>query len=108
MKKKEYMYPTCPICKKEFPTKNKRQIYCSDKCRRKKANRSWKRYTKKGIIQDIQTEYQELKQRNPLIAQKIANEMDIMEGTEFRKQVLDGLAPYDNPSIYKKKGKEKE
>ena len=58
---------------------------------------------KKEVIKDIRESFKVLCEVEPLKAQKLANEMELIEGKEFRDIVLDGLAPFDNPKKYRKK-----
>jgi len=49
-----------------------------------------------GIIEDIRNHFEIWKSIDPTYAQRLADEMELEEGTEFRKTVLDGLAPFPN------------
>lgn len=95
---------TCPTCGKKITNKRWRnRIYCSDKCRQRK----YMILTKSDVIANIQSDFKNLKKINPEKAQKIADEMEIIEGNEFREMTLDGIAPFKNPKIkeHKKGGK---
>lgn len=82
----------CSLCSKEFETKRWSQKYCYDPCRPEYIYPS----RKEEVILAMRTDFLRLKEINPVKAQKIADEMEIIEGEEFRDLALDGLAPFRN------------
>jgi len=48
----------------------------------------------RDIIEGIRIAYERLVRINPAKAQKFANEMEVLEGKEFKDKVLGGLTPY--------------
>lgn len=89
----------CKNCGKKFRTKSINKVFCNKECRLK----YFKKYRKslptntKEVIGDMRFHFNRLKEINPVKAQKIADEMEILEGKEFRDLALNGLAPFINP-----------
>jgi len=81
----------CPICKNEFIPSHHKTKYCSETCGYI-AKKSYQ-----VNIKNIRDLYKKLLENNPIKAQRIADEMEEIEGKKFRNLVLDGLAPFKNP-----------
>lgn len=97
---KKQLEKNCIYCNNIFFTFNPNQLFCSKKCRKKSYHP--KIYSKKDIIDNIRNDFLNLKRLDPSLAQKIADEMELLEGKQFRDEVLDGLAPFSNPKKNKK------
>jgi len=91
----------CKVCGSLFESYRRDKIYCSKKCQRKASNKK-RAATKKEIIADMRYHFNLLKGTNSTKAQKIADEMELLEGEEFRDLALNGLAPFRNPRKYDK------
>lgn len=81
------IFRKCLYCKTEFEIKKvgQKQIFCSDECSKK---------YDEPTIENIREEFRNLSLSNPFEAQKIADEMEVVEGKEFRELVLNGLPPF--------------
>jgi len=88
----------CKNCNKKFKTKSHLKVFCSDDCRNDYYRLGRKNIygNKSSIIKDMRYSFNSLKEKNPVKAQKIADEMEILEGIEFRNLALNGLAPFKN------------
>jgi len=76
----------CRKCGKVFPVSSsmrRDKKYCSDSCTPKDPT------TKKEIVDTMRNDFDDLKKRNPKLAQQIADEMKIVEGKQFQKDALD-------------------
>lgn len=89
------IYHYCKNCGIEFKTNKKRKIFCNKKCRQQFYNKQ-NGITKEEIISNMRFHFKRLKEINPIKAQKIADEMEILEGFEFKELAINGLAPFNN------------
>jgi len=92
-------YKHCLYCGKQFETKRWNKKYCTKGCRFIYLYPK----TKKQIIDAMRKDYKRIKERDPLKAQEIADEMERTEGKKFRDLALGNLAPFNNPKKYDKK-----
>lgn len=85
----------CPTCGIQFSTIRPRQKYHSEECRPK-----WKCVpTDDELISVIRDDYLNLCKSDPVQAQRIADEIEVIEGAEFREIALDGLVPFKKPNL---------
>lgn len=83
----------CITCGKRFLTNKPNHKYCSIECRPIYPQ------TEKKIIAVMRAEFLRLKEKNPKKAQKIADEMELLEGYNFRDLALNGLAPFKSQKV---------
>ena len=86
----------CKYCNKIFKTKGRRKVFCSKSCRITfyKIYRKNAIYKKNDVITDMRYHFNRLKEINPVKAQKIYDEMELLEGSTFRELALNGLSPF--------------
>lgn len=95
-----YYEKICPGCGEKFLTIKSNQKYHSTECR-KKHNLLRKAHapTDDELISVMRYDFNILREIDPVKAQRIAEEMEVLEGAEFKEIALDGLPSFKKPNI---------